>query len=188
MKILNAAIDVEVAEFLRGVMKVFPSQIELNRELKEKFGIVNFFEAQEDYVMLKNEFQYIYLHVAAPNPIEYGDFQTPSTLSDKICNYLLGKRVHPELLIEPTCGRGNFIISALRYLDSIENIYGIEIYKPYQWECKFRIIDYYLKNKKEKKPLISIFHQNIFNFNFHEILRTFEDEEILVLGNPPWEF
>ncbi len=186
MKILHADIDVEAAELLKGLMKVSSSHLELNRELKEKFGFVNFFDTQEDFVTLKNELQHFHLHVAGPNPIEYGDFQTPSTLSDKVCIYLLGKKVHPEVLIEPTCGKGNFIISALRYLDSIDKIYGIEIYKPYLWECKFRIIDYYLKNKREKKPLISIFHQNIFSFNFRRILRALEHEEILVLGNPPW--
>jgi hypothetical protein len=186
MKIFQADIDVGVAEFLRGLMKSFRSYIELNRELQDKSGIVDFFDSQEDFSMLKSELQNLQLAVAAPNPIEYGDFQTPAKLTDEICSYLLEKDIHPNILIEPTCGKGNFIISALRHLQPIDKIYGIEIYKAYIWECKFRIIKYYLRNHQEKKSKIYLFHQNIFNFNFQDLVRNVGNEEILVLGNPPW--
>jgi len=186
MKILQADIDVEVAEFLKGLMKTSRPYHELNKELQDRFGIVNFFDTREDFVMLKTELQNLQLAVAAPNPIEYGDFQTPSKLTDEICFYLLEKDIQPNVLIEPTCGKGNFIISALRNLKQIDKIYGIEIYKAYIWECKFRIIKYYLRNHQEKKSKIYLFHQNIFNFNLQGLARNFGNEEILVLGNPPW--
>jgi hypothetical protein len=186
MKILQADINVEVAEFLKGLMRTSRPYHELNEELQDIFGIVNFFDSQEDFVMLKTELQNLKLAVAAPNPIEYGDFQTPAKLTDEICLYLLEKDIHPKVLIEPTCGKGNFIISALRNLKQIDKIYGIEIYKTYIWECKFSIISYYLRNHQEKKSKIYLFHQNIFNFNFQELARNFGHEEILILGNPPW--
>jgi hypothetical protein len=186
MKIFQADIDVGVAEFLKGLMKFSRPYLELNKELQDKSGIVNFFDSQEDFSMLKTELQNFQLTVAAPNPVEYGDFQTPSKLTDEICSFLLEKDIHPNVLIEPTCGKGNFIISALRHLQPIDKIYGIEIYKSYIWECKFRIIKYYLRNHQEKKSKIYLFHQNIFNFNFQDLARNVGNEEVLVLGNPPW--
>lgn len=186
MKILQADIDGEVAELLRKLLNTFPSCPELNREFKEKFGIVSFFNSQKDYADLKNELQRFHLTISAPNPIEYGDFQTPPHLSDMICRFLLEKENRPTVLIEPTCGKGHFIISGLKHMENLREIYGIEIYKPYIWESKFRIIDYYLKNPGKKKPIIHLFHKSIFDFNLMDILKTLASEDILVLGNPPW--
>ena len=83
MKILQADIDVEVAEYLKGLMNTSLSYHELNNELQNRFGIVNFFDSREDYITLKSELQNLRLSVAAPNAIEYGDFQTPSKLTDE---------------------------------------------------------------------------------------------------------
>ena len=47
------------------------------------------------------------------------------------------KNISPKVVIEPTCGKGNFIIASLKNFDSISSIFGIEIYKPYVWETKF---------------------------------------------------
>jgi hypothetical protein len=185
MKVFQAEISVEAVELLEKLTRLSSSFHELNKELEYRTGIVKFFDSQEDYAALKNELKRLHLYAAAPNPIEYGDFQTPPGLTDKVCRCLKEKDIHPAVLIEPTFGKGNFIISALNHLKP-DTIYGIEIYKPYTWECKFRIITHYLKNQQEKKPTILLFHENIFNFNFQEILKKLENEEILVLGNPPW--
>jgi hypothetical protein len=186
MKIFQAEISIEAAELLEKLTGLFPSFHELNKELEYRTGIVKFFDSQEDYAALKNELKRLHLYAAAPNPIEYGDFQTPSSLSDKVCCFLKEKDVQQDVLIEPTLGKGNFILSALNHLQPINTIYGIEIYKPYIWECKFQILTHHLKNQPEKKPTIFLFHEDIFNFNFQEILKNLKNEEILVLGNPPW--
>jgi len=75
--------------------------------------------------------------------------------------YLASKDISPEIVIEPTCGKGNFIIASLQNLDGVENIYGIEIYKPYVWETKFRIIAFFLAHPDTHKPEISIVHCNV---------------------------
>ncbi len=185
MKVFQAEISVEAVELLEKLTKLYSSFHEINKELEYRTGIVQFLDSQEDYAVLKNELKRLHLYAAAPNPIEYGDFQTPLNLTDKVCRCLKEKDIHPDVLIEPTFGKGNFIISALNHLKP-DTIFGIEIYKPYIWECKFRIITHYLKNQQEKKPTILLFHENIFNFNFQEILKNLENKEILVLGNPPW--
>ncbi len=186
MKILQADVDIEVVELLRKLFNAFLTWAEINRELLNRFGIVNFLDSEEDHVGIKNALQLSHLSVAAPDPVEYGDFQTPITLSDRVCRYLKEKNIQPGVLIEPTCGKGNFIISGLKFLESIDTIYGIEIFRPYVWECKFRIIHHYLKNPREKKPTVFLFHQSIFDFDMHEVERKLGKREILVLGNPPW--
>ena len=45
--------------------------------------------------------------------MEFGDFQTPSELTDEICHFLHSIGVRPESVIEPTCGTGGFIVSAM---------------------------------------------------------------------------
>ena len=82
-----------------------------------------------------------------PDRAEYGDFQTNINLSDNVCNLLKNQNTTPEIIIEPTCGKGNFIISSLQTFETIKFIYGIEIYKPYVWETKFAILNYFLKNQ-----------------------------------------
>ncbi len=41
---------------------------------------------------------------------EYGDYQTPLLFARKVIEYAISKYdINPELIIEPTCGVGNFI-------------------------------------------------------------------------------
>jgi hypothetical protein len=71
-------------------------------------------------------------------------------------------------------------------MKSLDKIYGIEIYKPYVWECKFNIIDFYLENPGKIRASIHLFHENVFDFNFIELGKQLKNEEVLILGNPPW--
>ncbi len=70
-------------------------------------------------------------------------------------------------------------MASLQQFRNIEKIYGIEIYKPYVWECKFNIIDFYLKNPKENKPEISIIHNSVFDYNFKQLAKENTEKEIL---------
>jgi len=74
----------------------------------------------------------------------------------------------------------------LKHLKSITAVYAVEVYKPYVWESKFNIINYYLQNPDEKKVSIHLFHENIFDFDFIGLGRQLENKEFLIVGNPPW--
>ncbi|MCF8235782.1 MAG: hypothetical protein K9G67_12720 [Bacteroidales bacterium] len=91
-----------------------------------------------------------------------------------------------EHLIEPTCGKGNFIVAALAQIKSLRNITGIEIYQPYVWETKFNILSYCLANNLKHVPEIEIIHSNIFSFDFRQLKSASENLVTLVIGNPPW--
>lgn len=186
MKILHADISLRVAELLKDLVETFGDYLAINGELEKISGIVDFFTNRGDYSDLKNEMKHFGLIVSDHNKTEYGDYQTPPGLSDNVCRYLAKKKIKPDLIIEPTCGKGNFIISSLKHLKSITAVYAVEVYKPYVWESKFNIINYYLQNPDEKKVSIHLFHESIFDFNFLELRKQLENKEFLIIGNPPW--
>ncbi|MDR0705613.1 MAG: hypothetical protein LBF88_11570, partial [Planctomycetaceae bacterium] len=116
------------------------------------------------------------------NKSEYGDFQTPLELARKICRWLKEQGIEPEVLVEPTCGRGNFIVAALETFPSIQYVYGIEIYEPYIAETKKRLEPF----TKSRNINVKIIQDDVFHFRFNDIANKHKPESILVLGNPPW--
>ena len=96
------------------------------------------------------------------------------------------KGLSPEFIIEPTCGKGRFILAVLKQFKSIKKIVGIEIYLPYVWETKFGILDLFLNDKSLCKPEIEIIHEDIFNFDLESLDKENKHLNLLVIGNPPW--
>ena len=59
---------------------------------------------------------------------EFGDYQTPLDFAEKVCEYLKNYiDINPKVVIEPTCGIGNFINASLKTFSNVEKAYGIEI-------------------------------------------------------------
>ena len=50
---------------------------------------------------------------------EYGDWQTKPELALSVCQYIKSKGIRPQIIIEPTCGKGAFVIAALKTFDTI---------------------------------------------------------------------
>lgn len=149
----------------------------VNSELERVCGIVDFFES-EDYSLSAGPNQ--------SNRVEYGDWQTNFELAKKVCLLLKKQGCNPSIVIEPTCGIGNFILaSAIVFGDCMRYIFGIEIYKPYIQHCKYRILEYGLSNPGAIKCRIKLLHHNIFDFCFDN-LDIPKHENVLILGNPPW--
>lgn len=150
-----------------------------NIRMEEVCGIQSFFDCNEK---------------ANTNPIrntveakdEYGDWQTNMDLALNVCRFLKKNGTCPKIVIEPTCGKGHFIIAALQTFDSIEEVYGIEIYKPYIDDLKKQILQNYIDNPNKSKAKIHLYHQSVFDFNFTNIKQRINNREVLILGNPPW--
>ncbi len=158
----------------------------LNSELKFICGINSFFTSQLEIDILTKDLLNKNNLISEPDRAEYGDFQTNRKLSNIICNLVTKQDASPEIIIEPTCGQGNFIISCLNTFENIKFIYGVEVYKPYVWETKFAILDYFLSNPNDNIPEINIYHFNVFDFDFNEIYHKHKNQKILIIGNPPW--
>lgn len=187
MKIFEASISYQVSVFLRENLSTTKSLESANQKILDVCGIKHFFDNKANYEELlqlivdtnKNL-------VAEPDREEYGDFQTNADLADKVAKQLYSKDIKPKLVIEPTCGKGNFIIACLKNFKEIQTIIGIEIYKPYIWETKFNILDFFLSNLNSNKPDIFIIHSSVFDVDFKEISKKFPTEDLLIIGNPPW--
>lgn len=103
---------------------------------------------------------------------EFGDYQTPLDFAEKICNFLKEKKnLNPKIILEPTCGIGNFL-EAAKIFDA-ENYFGIEINKNYCEICSGNFSDSRLK----------IFNENFFEFDLSKLPKK---NNLLIIGNPPW--
>jgi hypothetical protein len=157
----------------------------INRLLKEQCGIVDFFEKEDDYFQIRQQVETLQ-SVVCESQAEYGDYQTNKQLSLSVCKYLENKRINPRALIEPTCGKGSFILSSVQTFNRLEQVFGIEIQEKYLWQLKFELLAYFLKNPTVNRPEIYLYHSNIFNFDFQQIKKQINNRELLVVGNPPW--
>jgi len=177
-----------VIDYFASNRKHFTDVSSCNEDLEKLSGIKTFFNNQEqlnqliEFVAEKN---YI---VSEPNRREYGDFQTNTELSLKSVDYIKNNSSFDsfEFVLEPTCGKGSFIIASLREISNIKKIIGIEIYEPYIWETKFKILELFIKNLNLSKPSIEIIHDNVFDFDFEKLSKETKSLKTLVVGNPPW--
>ena len=187
MRIFEANISLQVCTFLKDFLNNTSSFENANQKMFDAFGINIFFENDDDFQALKESVSIIAISsVEEPDRAEYGDFQTNKDLANKVAKHLAKRDISPEIIIEPTCGKGNFIIASLSNFKAIKKVFGIEIYKPYVWETKFSILDFFLSNPDSNKPEITITHCSIFDFDFKNISKQFPTEKLLILGNPPW--
>lgn len=186
MRVFEAHISDLVMQFLDRIAFNAIDYVHANTNIEKICGCKDFFPSEDRFVSLKDELKKLERFCMAEDRSEYGDFQTNMTLTTAVTKVLLKKNITPEIVIEPTCGKGNFILAALQSFPSIKQIIGIEIYEPYVWQCKFNVLDYFLSNPEANKPLVQIHHSNVFDFEFMELKKQIKESNILVIGNPPW--
>ena len=102
---------------------------------------------------------------------ELKNYQTPLFFTDMICEYLKNDlNISPDIIIEPTCGIGNFLKSTSKFFPN-KFQYGIDIDKT-----KLDKIDKQIPNCK-------LINEDIFSLKFNKIEK---DKSYLIIGNPPW--
>lgn len=186
MRIFEAHISDLAMHFLDRIAIDAKDYVLANENIEKICGCKDFFPSEDRFVLLKDELKKPERFCMAEDRGEYGDFQTNTSLTTAVTKVLLKKNITPEIVIEPTCGKGNFILAALQSFPSIKQIIGIEIYEPYVWQCKFNVLDYFLSNPEANKPLVQIHHFNVFSFDFLELKKQIQKANILIIGNPPW--
>ena len=91
---------------------------------------------------------------------EFGDYQTPFEFAVKICRFLkIERNIKPAMILEPTCGAGNFLKAALEF--NAEKYFGIEVNPDYCKLCTDNLAD--------KRV-------HIFNANFFEVEHVAEKQ------------
>jgi len=186
MKIFDAHISPISQKFIQENLKTDISLEAANILFQSVSGIVSFFETETDLQELKEKLSSTSNILEEPDRAEYGYFQTNVDLAVEVAKYLSKKIDEPDVVIEPTCGKGNFIVAALKTFKALKKVYGVEIYRPYVWETKFSIFDFFLKNSHTNKPEIFINHHNVFDFDFENVAFKILGEKVLIIGNPPW--
>lgn len=108
---------------------------------------------------------------------EFGDFQTPDELASEICQFVWSQYNCPQTVIEPTCGKGSFLLNSLRTFHTSSYFLGIDINNQYLDE---------LRNKLHHSQVkIELIQSDFFAFNWKQYLHDAQ-EPILIIGNPPW--
>jgi len=186
MQFRNVHISRKAADFLCHLSQGEPDYILANQALVLVSGIQEFFLCQKELDELAVFIAEDLEHTSEPDRTEYGDFQTNSSLTQRVANLLQSDVAAPNILIEPTFGKGNFIVAALRTFLSLRHVLGFEIYKPYVWETKFAILHFFLENPGRPTPEIRLLHQDVFTVDFQKLSKELTSGEILILGNPPW--
>lgn len=118
-------------------------------------------------------------NTALQTRIEYGDFQTPPELADRICHKLTELGVKPDVVIEPTCGTGAFIEAAARDFPDARKVIGIEINTDYLNDLHQRVR--FIPNHHR----VELQQGDFFSTDWQKLLQQC-DGQVLILGNPPW--
>lgn len=177
--------DIALDFFLENQSSLL-NYLDINARIKKVCGINNFFESQADATKLLTEIIENQSIVSEPDKREYGDFQTNTELAIQVAKYALEINEEIEFVLEPTCGKGNFLIACISQFKKLKKVVGVELYKPYVWKTKFGILTHYLHNPDDIKPDIDIIHCNAFEFDYSELANSTDNLKTLVIGNPPW--
>ena len=110
---------------------------------------------------------------------EFGDFQTPKILAQRVCALLVDRGLHPAGVLEPTCGGGIFLDAAIRAFPSARRLLGFDINSRYVANAQSLL--------KESHPAVDVQvrQTDFFRTDWAAVL-TELPKPWLILGNPPW--
>lgn len=115
--------------------------------------------------------------MAKKKKVEFGDFQTPIELTDNISKFIKTIFPSPNIIVEPTCGLGNFIKSCESIWGTDCSYSGFDVNPQYiekcstninaRGDCHFEVADFFQKNWKD-------------------LFLPHKKSKVLIVGNPPW--
>lgn len=111
--------------------------------------------------------------------IEFGDLQTPLPLARAVCTVVSRLGFSPASVVEPTCGRGAFLVAALEAFPTATHFLGLDRNASHVREARHATET--LGSERD----IRILHGDFFTFDWSNTLATLP-KPILVIGNPPW--
>lgn len=165
----------------------YTSYQEANRIIKRLSGIVDYFSSEDektDFISINSKEH----SSVCEDRVSYGDWQTPITLANAVCERHALKFGVPDVVIEPTCGRGAFVLSALEKFPNLTEIHALEINPQYTTELKLNILLNALASSRQKHPDIYIYNADFFESDFSSIINHCKNRNfnLAIVGNPPW--
>jgi len=70
----------------------------------------------------------------------YGDFQTPPPLAEAAIAALQRLEIKPGSVLEPTCGKGAFLLAAFQAFPEAARFIGVDINAEYLQNCDSRVL------------------------------------------------
>lgn len=186
MQPFGIAISQRLASFLAAEVVHAPTLAAANARLQAVSGILSFFGEEADWLAFQSSTDSAMAAVDPAQRRAFGDFQTPLPLAATIVGQLQQAGCRPTVVIEPTCGQGSFVLAALTAFDCLEQLYAVEIFKPYLWEAKFAVLEYFLTTPRATIPRITFIHASVFDVDFEAIAARHRLDNVLIVGNPPW--
>lgn len=110
---------------------------------------------------------------------QFGDFQTPDALARDVVRLLKEQYgLAPDLIIEPSCGRGAFVRAALSEFATAQ-IIGFDINADYIEDARRSL------HKYPNADRVTLNCADFFSTNWTDFIARLSGR-LLVLGNPPW--
>ena len=114
----------------------------------------------------------------ASSKVEFGDFQTPLALAHEVCELIRQLGEDPDVVLEPTVGRGAFLLAAADKFPSA-TLRGWEINRDHVADAAAAL------DAANVSARSSVTCQDFFTCDWEAVLAA-QDGRVLILGNPPW--
>jgi len=111
--------------------------------------------------------------------VEFGDFQTPDDLAILVCARLQASGILPDVVIEPTCGVGAFLLAAADAFPQANRVMGYEINPAYLEKLRARATEQSVAHR------IQLEQADFFATDWKSKISQLPGQ-ILVVGNFPW--
>ena len=111
---------------------------------------------------------------------ELGDFQTPIELAIECAEVLSRFKLAYGRILEPTCGRGSFLLAATEVFEQPLDLLGVEIQPDHAEEARRLISQSARADVTWRVHVGDIFDYNLKNLEWNST------GPLLILGNPPW--
>ena len=109
----------------------------------------------------------------------FGDFQTPRSLARDVARLIHHEGFAPRSVLEPTCGKGSFLMASLETFMNAERFVGVDINKGYIEESR-NVLQKFDHAKK-----VDLIRADVFDFDLDGLIGRLPDP-LLIIGNPPW--
>ena len=107
---------------------------------------------------------------------EFGDWQTPFALAERVVTLVAELYGVPECVVEPTCGVGTFLSASSAEWCGRVTFQGYEVNEAYVEQARST-----LDGKS-----VQIFHRDFFSEDWAANIKGLGKPRVLVVGNPPW--
>jgi hypothetical protein len=111
--------------------------------------------------------------------VEFGDFQTPPALANRVVKLLASRGIAPRTVMEPTCGLGSFVEASLLGFREPAAVVAYDLNPDYVQKAAR------LNRRSSTAGRLTCQVANFFVQNWTATLESLP-EPILIIGNPPW--